>query len=173
MEDAVAAEDRPGAEHGLATDLSTVTDDRTELGQTGFDSLAIFFAHRHKASVQSHVRADHSRSEVRFVSEDGITDIVIMRDLAPIEEQTVFELARIPEDAVIAYYDVFPEVGPAANDCPTTDPGGTLDDRVRLHARTRSEIDPISDDRSFVDLTLLGLGPDPVEFFSEVGFDAG
>src|SRR6516165_10769870 len=79
----VASQNRARADYRVTTDLGVITDDGAELAQPRCDRL-VFVSQMDFFPVQSHIRQNHSCTQVGFVAENRVTDIVKMRDLGSV-----------------------------------------------------------------------------------------
>src|SRR4051794_4585510 len=77
----------------------------------------------------------HASAEMRFVSENGITDVVEMGNLRVVEEERVFNLARISNHAIVADNRVFANVSIVANLAIFSNDGRAFDHRAVLDKR--------------------------------------
>src|SRR5882672_8086117 len=131
VDDRVATNDAAGVEHGIAADLAVIADERAELSQAGVDAPAVHFD-ADIALDDLHVGQHHARAEVRFVTEDGVADVIEVRHLAVVEDECVLQLAGISDDAAIADDHVFAEVGVVADLTVAPDDGRAFDHRAVL-----------------------------------------
>ena len=75
----------------------------------------------------------HARAEMRLVTENGVADVIEMRRLRGIEQQRVFQFARIADHAAVADDDVFAEIGIVADLAVFADDGRAFDHRAVLN----------------------------------------
>ena len=52
---------------------------------------------------------------MRFVAENGIADIIVMRRLRVVEQERIFQFGGIANHAIVADDDIFTEVGVVAD----------------------------------------------------------
>src|SRR4029077_11643639 len=112
---------RSGTDNRTTTDFCPVTHDGAEFTEprgnhAGFALNAYFFA------VQSYVGKNDSGPEVSFVTNHRIPDAVEMWYLAIIENDAVFDLARISEDDAITDNHVFADIAAASDLAVVSDP---------------------------------------------------
>ena len=110
VDDAAATDDASGIEDAVAANLGVVADDGTEFSQAGADGFVLGLD-GDGLPIQSNVGEDHARTEVGFVAEDGVADVVEMGDFAAVEDDAVLELAGIAKGDAISDDDVFTDVG--------------------------------------------------------------
>src|ERR1044072_5668975 len=80
-----------------------------------------------------------------FVAENRIADITEVRHLGVIEEQRVFELARIPDHAAVPNDYVFAQISIVPNLAILPDDRGPLDHDAILHHRACADENMIAD----------------------------
>src|SRR5215469_12388476 len=121
----VASQNRARADYRLTTDLGVITDDGAELAQPRCDRL-VFVSQMDFFPVQSHICQNHSCPQVGLVAENGVTDIVKMRDLGPVEYYAIFKLARVTKDCAVANDHIFADITTASDLAIIADPGRTF-----------------------------------------------
>ena len=122
---AIAADDRAGIDHCVAADLRSIADDRAEFSQAG-RNVAIGCYDRDFGVIELHVRENHARAEMRVMTKDRIADVIEMRHLRFIEQDAVFEFARVAHDYAVADDHVFAHVTAAADVAVLADPRRAL-----------------------------------------------
>ena len=101
---------RAGIEDRVAADLSPVAHDGAELAQPGLVG-AFRRADDNRRLVEPEVGTDRAGAKVGSVAQDGIADVIEMRDLGTVHQQAILELARVAEHAAFADDDVAPDEG--------------------------------------------------------------
>ena len=96
----IPADDRAGIEHAVAADLRKVAEHRAEFLPPGF--IIPLAVDDNVLLVALHVAGHRARAHVRFVAQHGIADIVIMRGLHLIKENTIFQFAGVTNHRTIA-----------------------------------------------------------------------
>ncbi len=145
IDDAVPAQDGAGADDAVAADFGVVTDDGAEFLQAGGNAL-VAVAQDDFGAIQPHIGQDDSSSEMGFVAEDGIAHIIEVRNFTVVEEHTVFELAGVPQHAVVTHDDVLPHIAPSADLAVLPDPRGPFDVGARLDDGTFAQKDVLTHD---------------------------
>src|SRR6266404_210020 len=84
---------------------------------------------------------------MRVMTQDRIADIVEMRRLHFVEEDAIFEFARVSHDHAIAHNDVLAHVTTAANFAIFADPRRPFYDRALLDNRSATDEDRVADER--------------------------
>tara|TARA_R110002096_G_scaffold46589_1_gene124281 strand:+ start:176 stop:757 length:582 start_codon:yes stop_codon:yes gene_type:complete len=151
VNDAVAAENRTGTENAVATDFCVVTDDGAKLPESCIDITIFGISDDDVGAIQTNIGANDTGSQVAFVSDNAVSDVVKMRYFGSVEKQAVFELAGIAEDAVISANDILPNVGSTADSGACTDPSWPFNDSVRFNDDTGSEVDALTNDSLLMD----------------------
>src|SRR5262245_16683683 len=117
----IAPDDRAGINHRVATNLSPVADNRTKLFKSR-SNVSLFRRNRDLAVIEFHVRQDHACAEVRFESENRIADVIEMRHLRFVEDDAVFEFARVAHDHAVADHDILAHITAASDMAVVADP---------------------------------------------------
>lgn len=99
-------DDRTRLQHGVATDLGMVANERAEFAQPGFENLAVGKADANALLVQPEIRQDDSGRQMRVIAEDRVAHVVEVRDLNLVHEHAILELTRVPQDTSFADDDV-------------------------------------------------------------------
>jgi hypothetical protein len=151
----ISADDRTGTNDRVATDLCTVAYNRPKFAQPGRNELGFRF-HRDLLAVQSDIGEDDTGAEVDLITQHGITDVTEVRYVGVIEDDAIFEFARIAEYDPVADDDVFADVAAASDFAIISDPGRTLDGRTVLNHRSAADVDIFADKRSAHDPGING-----------------
>ena len=168
IDETAAADEGAGVEHGVAANFGAIADDGTEFAESGRGG-AIVVVDGDVFAIEADVGEDDAAAEVGTEAEDGIADVVEVRDFAVVKEDAVFEFAGVSEGAAFADDDVFPEVSAGADDGVPADPGGAFDDGAGF------DDDAFVDEDVFAEVDAGGeFGADfAFEAELEVGLDAG
>src|SRR5438876_6524764 len=83
---------------------------------------------------------------MRAITQDRIADVVEMRRLHLIEENTIFEFARISHNHAIAHHDVLAHVTTAADLTIFANPGRAFQDRALLDNCAATDEDRATDE---------------------------
>ena len=103
-----------------------VADEGPELAEaSGYRTLGGVDFHR--GLVESHIGKNNSRTEVGFLSENRVADVVEMRNLGFVEDEAVFKFRGISRDDAIAEDDIFANVATITNLAVLTDPSWAFD----------------------------------------------
>ena len=145
IDDAVPAQDGAGADDAVAADFGVVADDGAEFLQPGGEAF-VSVAQDDFGAIQPHIGQDDSSSEMGFVAENGITHIVEVRNFTVVEEHAVFELAGVPEHAVVTDDDVLSHIAASADLAVLPDPRGPFDVGTRLNDGTFAQKDVLTHD---------------------------
>jgi hypothetical protein len=105
----------------------------------------IIHSDRYLFAVESEIRDNHTGSEMRFVSEHRVANIAEMRNLGLVEDDAVFEFARITEDDAITNDHVLPDITTTANLAIVPDPCWTLDGGPVLDNRVMPDVNVVTD----------------------------
>src|SRR6266567_3366054 len=84
---------------------------------------------------------------MRAITQDRIADVIEMRRLHLVEEDAIFEFARVSHDHAIADNDVLAHVTTAANFAIFADPGRSFQDRALFDDRSATDEDRAADER--------------------------
>src|SRR5438132_12771202 len=84
---------------------------------------------------------------MRAITKDRIAHVIEMRRLRLVEENAVFEFARVSHDDAIAHNDVLAHVTTAADLAIFADPGRPFQDRALFDDRSATDEDRITDER--------------------------
>ena len=122
---AIAADNRAGIDHCVAADLRSIANDRAEFSEAR-RNVAIGALHRDFAVIELYVGENHARAQMRVMTKNRITHVIEMRHLCFIEQDAVFEFARVAHDYAVADDDVFAHVTAAANVAVFADPRRAL-----------------------------------------------
>ena len=88
------------------------------------------------------------------MAQNGIPDIVEMRDLRLIEDQAVLKLAGVPRNDPVADNDILADVASVSNVTILADPCRPLDHGTLLNDGPRPDEYSVSDERSSDDLPI-------------------
>src|SRR5918996_966191 len=97
--------------------------------------------------IEFNVRENHAGAKVRLMAQDGVAHVIKMRHLYFIEQNAVFEFARIAHYDAITGDDVLTHVTTAANLAVFADPRGPLQHRALLNDRSSADEHAIADER--------------------------
>ena len=125
----VASQNRARAYYRVATDLGAITNDGAELTESGCDAT-VFVSQMDFFPVQSHICQNHSCPQVSFITENGVTDIVKMRDFGAVEHHAIFKLAGVTKDHSITHDYAFADIAATADLAIIPDPGWTFNGRT-------------------------------------------
>jgi len=117
-----APDDRAGAEHAVAADLGEIAEHSAELAQVCRDAPVVGLDRDHRL-VAFDVRRDRARAHVRAMAQHRVADVVEVRHLRAVEQDRVFDLDGVADDAFLA------DDGLAANERAVADLGAVVDDR--------------------------------------------
>ena len=95
--------------------------------------------------VEADIGEDGSGTKVCLVAEDGITDVVEVRDLCLVEDEAVLELAGVAQDDAVTDHNILTDIGSVADFAILADPCGTFDHGSLLDDRAGSDIDSAAD----------------------------
>lgn len=115
VEEGVGTDEGAGVDDTVAADFSMIANHCAELAESGRLKSAFGEGDEDFFAIEANVRQDDAGAEVGGVAENGIADVVEVGDLCAVENQTVFEFARVSEDAVIPNDYVFTDVATASN----------------------------------------------------------
>src|SRR5262249_33455775 len=118
-------------------------DDGAEFAKTRCDRL-VFVSQMDFFPVQSHICQNHSCPQVGLVAENGVTDIVKMRDLGPVEYYAIFKLAGVTKDYAVANDHIFADITTASYLATISDPGRTFNGRAVFDDSFVTDIDPVA-----------------------------
>ena len=96
--------------------------------------------------IQADIGENRSGTEVGFVTENGVADIVEVRDLRLVEDEAVLKLTGVPQHDAITDDDILTDVGAVANLASLADPSGSLDHGSVLDDRACSDINRSADE---------------------------
>ena len=96
--------------------------------------------------VKANIGENGSGTEVCLVAEDGVPDIVEVRDLRLVEDEAVLELAGVAQHDAVADHDILADVGTVADLAILTDPSRPLDHGTLFDDRAGSDIDSAADE---------------------------
>lgn len=96
--------------------------------------------------VEADIGEDDSGAEVCLVAEDGVPDVVEVRDLRLVEDEAVLELAGVAQHDAVADHDILADVGSVADLAILADPCGTFDHGSLLNDCSGSDIDSAADE---------------------------
>ena len=96
--------------------------------------------------VKANIGENGSGTEVCLVAEDGVPDVVEVRDLSLVEDEAVLELAGVSEDDAITDHDVLADVGSVTDLTILADPCRPLDHGSLLNDGAGSDIDSAADE---------------------------
>ena len=82
------------------------------------------------------------------MAEDGVADVIEVRHLRAVEEERVFQLGRIADDAAVADDDVLADVGVVADLAVLADDGRAFDERARFNHRAFADKNFFADARA-------------------------
>lgn len=97
----MTANDRTGIADRIAADFYIITKHGTELLNAGFHQLRPV-VDDHKLLIALHVAGDGTSSHMAIVTEDAVTDVVVMRSLDMIEPDHVLQLDAVADNTVSA-----------------------------------------------------------------------
>src|SRR5690242_15493938 len=89
--------------------------------------------------IELHVGKNRAGAEVRFVAKNGIADVIKVRHLNLVEENTILELARVTHDDAVAHDHVFADVAARANMAAFPDPSRALQKSSLFHDGARTD----------------------------------
>ena len=92
IDNRVFPDQRSRAQDAVATDFSVVPDNRPEFPQACRET-PIRPRYDDIRFVELHIGKDHPGPQMRFESQDRIANIVVVRDLRPVENQGILKLA--------------------------------------------------------------------------------
>jgi len=144
IDQGITTDDRTRANDRVATDLCPVAYNRPKFAQPGRDELGFRF-HSDLLAVQSDIGEDDTGAEMDLITQYGITDVTEMRNVGVIEDDAIFEFARIAKYDSVADDDVFADVAAASDFAIISDPGRTLDGRTVLNHRSAADVDIFAD----------------------------
>src|SRR5271154_7183378 len=142
-----APEDAAGVQHGVAAGFRAVAQQRAEFAQAGVKRHTVH-VHKNIAGQKFEVGNFYARAEVRLVAENGVADVIEVRRLRAVEEERVFQFARIADDTVVADDDIFAKVGVVADLTVTSDDGRTFDHHAVFDDRAFANENFFADERS-------------------------
>jgi hypothetical protein len=145
IEDGVASEDAAGIEDGVAAKVAAIADESAELAQAGVERLSVEFD-QDIGAVEFEVRDLDAGTEMNAMAENGVTHVVVVGSLGPVEEKSLFQLRGVANHAMIPDDNVFPDIGIVP------DLAVPADDRRAFDHHA------VFDDRAFPDRDLV---PDP------------
>jgi hypothetical protein len=140
------SDDAARIQHGIAADFRVVAEHGAEFAQAGVEGFAILL-HDDVALKEFDVGNFYTCAEVGFVAENGIADVIEMRRAGVVEEDRIFNLARIAHDAAVAKDDVFAEIGVVADLAVPADDGWPLDHHAVLEHRAFADKNVLADVR--------------------------
>jgi hypothetical protein len=156
----IAADDAAGVEDAVATDFGEIAEQSAEFAEAGVEGFAVDLDFD-VAGERFEIREHHAGADVRFVAEDGVADVIEVRRGGVVEQQRVFQLGGISDDAVVADDDVVADVGVVADLAIATDDGGAFDHGA------------VFDDGAFADEDILADERDAVAAIFQAGFEVG
>ena len=145
IDDRIAADDRTGAEDGVATDLGTVPDNRPKFFEPGVQ-LTLGSIDDDRLMIEPDIGEDRPRSQVSLVTEDGIADVIKVGDLRLVEDQAVLEFAGIAQHNPIANHNILTDVGAVADLASLADPCRPLDHGTMLDHGAAPDEDSSADE---------------------------
>ena len=95
----MSAYDGSGVAHGVAAELGPVADHGPYFLDAGLDDL-VAVVHHYQVAVALDVGGDGAGAHVGVPAEDGIADVVVVRDLAVVEYDRVLELDAVADYAI-------------------------------------------------------------------------
>jgi hypothetical protein len=151
----IATDDRTRANDGVTANLCPVAYNRSKFAQAGRNELGFRF-HRDLLTVQSDIGEDDTGAEMDLITQHGVTDVTEVRDVGIVEDDAIFEFARISEHDPVTDDDVFADVAAAPDFAIVADPGRTLDGRAVLNHRSTAYVDVFADKGSAHDPGING-----------------
>ncbi len=97
--------------------------------------------------IEFHVRKNHAGAEMCTVTQNGIAHVIKMRRLCFIEENAIFELARISHHHAIAHHYILAHIAAAADVAILADPGRPFQNRALLDNRPTPDKHIAADER--------------------------
>ena len=156
---AVSPDERPRAEHAVATDLGMVADEGAKFAKAG-GYRPCLGVDGDRRLVEAHIRENDASAEVGLVAENRVAHIVEVRDLCFVEDEAVFKFRGISSHDSISENHIFPDVTPISNLAVLPDPSRTFD-----HG-------PLFDHRAFADKHRAAHERLADEAAMETGFEA-
>jgi hypothetical protein len=145
IDHAVSADQGTGINHGIASNLDSITDNCAELAKTCRDS-GVFVMYRDFFSIQTEIGKDYSSAQMSLVPEDRIAHVTEMGNLHVIEDQAILELAGIAQNNFVADDDVFPKITARPKVAFFADPGWTFNRYARFDHGTFSDEDRVANE---------------------------
>src|SRR5439155_23168744 len=109
-------------------------------------NVAVWREHRDFRVIEFYVGENHARTKVSVVTQDGITDIIEVRYPRFIEQDAIFEFARVTHHNTIPSDDVLAHVTAAANLAVFADPSRAFQHRALLNDRSSANEDVVADE---------------------------
>lgn len=119
--------------------------------------------------IEPDIGENRSGTEVSLVAENGIADVVEVRDLGLVKDQAVLEFAGIAQHDPVAYHDILADVGAVADLASLADPCWALNHGPVLDHGAAPDEDGTADE-GFADQLPEDAGLEPK---LEVGSDLG
>jgi hypothetical protein len=151
----ITTDDRTRANDRVTTDLCPVAYNRPKFAQPGLNELGFRF-HSDLPAVQSDIGEDDTGAEMNLITQHGITNVTEVRDVGVIEDDAIFEFARITEHDSVADDDVFTDVAATPDFAIVSDPGRPLDSRAVLNHRSTTDVDIFADEGPAHDPSING-----------------
>jgi hypothetical protein len=155
IDQGITTDYRTRANDGVATDLCPIADDGPKFAQSGRNELGFRF-YSDLLTVQSDVGEDDTGAEVDLITQHRITDVTEVRNVGVIENDAIFELARIAEHDPVADDDVFAYITAAPDFAVVSDPGRAFYGRTVLDHGPTSDVDILADKGSAHDSAING-----------------
>ena len=108
------ADDRAGIQHAVAAHLYEIAQHGTEFLQTRLNLLGSVLDY-HQSLVGLDVGGQTARTHVRLVAQDAVADVVVVGSLDIVEENYVFQLHGVANNAVGTYQGAAPDEGTVAH----------------------------------------------------------
>src|SRR2546426_4321241 len=139
-----ATDDAARVENGVAADVGVVAQQGAEFAQTGVEFFAVHF-HEDVPRGELEVGDFYACAKMGSVAENRVTDVIEVGSDGMIEQERVFDLAGISDDAVVADDDIFADIRVVANLAVTADDGGPFNHGAILDQGAFADKDFLAD----------------------------